>query len=90
MEIYSRMVHQQNAEEAKQTKANREAEIARRQFWDKANQFVALWGDFAKRLNEKQTFDVKLAKKLSKAFHELETSDGWPTREQLNANNRSR
>jgi hypothetical protein len=33
------------------------------------------------RLNEKQTFDVKLAKKVAKAFHELESSDGWPVRE---------
>jgi hypothetical protein len=31
-------------------------------------------------LNDKQTFDAKLALKLSKAFHELEMSDGWPIR----------
>jgi hypothetical protein len=42
--------------------------------------------DFASRLNENQTVDVKLARKLSKAFHELETSNGWPVKlESLNA-----
>jgi hypothetical protein len=57
--------------------------IMRFQFNQKANRFVALWGDFVQRLNDQQTVDAKLAKKLSKAFHELEASDGWPLREAM-------
>jgi hypothetical protein len=29
-------------------------------------------------LNEKKTFNAKLAKQVAKAFHDLEKSDGWP------------
>jgi hypothetical protein len=42
--------------------------------------FVELWTDFENHLNDKEIFDAKLAKKLAKAFHELETSDRWPVR----------
>ncbi len=66
----------------RQTAAHDEA-IARFQFNQKAKRFVALWGDFVQRLNDQQTVDAKLAKKLSKAFHELEASDGWPLREAM-------
>jgi hypothetical protein len=90
LEFLSRTIQERNAEETRQAAAAREVEIARVQFREKANQFVALWGDFASRLNDKQMFDVKLAKKLAKAFHELETSEGWPVRDQTVASNRSK
>ena len=54
--------------------------FARQQFLERANKFVALWTEFAHKANDKQIFDVKLAKQLTKAFHDLEKSDGWPIR----------
>jgi len=80
MEIFSRSVRQAHEEKARQIAEKQAEQLARLQFREKANKFVALWEDFVSRLNEKQTFDVKLAKKVAKAFHELESSDGWPVR----------
>jgi len=83
LELLNRSMDDRSVEDARRAAIARDEEFARLQFLAKANQFVALWGDFASRLNEKQTFDVKLAKKLAKAFHELETSEGWPIRDQM-------
>jgi hypothetical protein len=90
MEFINHFVQQGNEEVERSAAAARAEKFARLQFLQKANKFVVLWGDFAGRLNDTQTFDAKLAKKLSKAFHELETSDGWPIREPLNAYNRDK
>lgn len=49
-----------------------------RQFIQKANSFVRIWTEFTKEYNEKKTFNAKLASKLTRAFHELETSSSWP------------
>ena len=49
-----------------------------RQFIEKANAFVRTWTAFAKEYNERKTFNVKVAAKLTRAFHELETSNSWP------------
>jgi hypothetical protein len=81
MELFRQSVQDHNDVTLRQAAAARQEEIARFQFMTKANHFVKLWGDFMHRLNEQQTFDTKLAKKMSKAFHELETSDGWPLRD---------
>ena len=78
MEIFARSVQTANQEVARHVAEKRVEELERKQFRDKAARFVMLWDDFVTRINEKQTFDVKLAKQLSKAFHELEKSDGWP------------
>jgi len=48
------------------------------EFYLKARHFVDLWRAFAAELNEKKTVNIKLAKQISKAFHEMEKSDGWP------------
>jgi hypothetical protein len=56
--------------------ARQAAEAA--EFYSKARHFVDLWQKFARELNDKQTFDAKLALKISKAFHDMEHSDGWP------------
>ncbi len=80
MRLFADAIRDGNENAVRQAANERAEEVARRQFWEKANRFVALWGDFAAHLNEKQAFDAKLARKLSKAFHELETSDGWPVR----------
>ncbi len=81
MELFRQSVRDNNDETLHQAAAARQEQIARLQFMAKANHFVKLWGDFVCRLNDKQTFDAKLAKKISKAFHELEMSDGWPLRD---------
>jgi hypothetical protein len=52
--------------------------VAAQEFYTKAKQFVDLWEMFAAELNHKKTFNAKLAKQISKAFHDLEKSDGWP------------
>ena len=80
MEFFTRSVREGREDQARHAAATRAQEVARREFQEKADKFVALWGDFATRLNQQQVFDAKLAKKLSKAFHELEKSDGWPVR----------
>jgi hypothetical protein len=84
MELFRRAARENNAAVTRQATAAGEARIARAQFCAKANHFVELWMDFTNHLNDKQIFDAKLAKKPSKAFHELETSDGWPVREAVN------
>jgi hypothetical protein len=52
--------------------------VAVQEFYSKARHFVDLWQAFASELNDKKTVNIKLAKQISKAFHELEKSDGWP------------
>ena len=56
----------------------REAQYRERQFMDKVNKFVRTWSRFALLYNERKAFDIKTAKELSKAFHELENSGDWP------------
>jgi hypothetical protein len=62
--------NKKKAEAAKESAAAQE-------FYARAEQFVQLWEAFAGQLNQKKTFNAKLAKQVSKAFHELEKSDGW-------------
>ena len=60
-------------------KANTAKEaVAIQEFYSKARHFVDLWQAFASELNDKKTVNAKLAKQISKAFHDLEKSDGWP------------
>jgi hypothetical protein len=66
-------------ERAEVASAERQDErFQERQFMQKANAFVRMWTEFAKTYNEKQAFDATLASKLTRAFHELETSTCWP------------
>ena len=55
-------------------------EWLRSDFVHKANNFARLWARFAARSNEKNSFDVNLAKKLDKAFSELRKTEGWPAK----------
>jgi hypothetical protein len=55
----------------------REAEYRENQFIQKTSAFVQLWSQFATEYNEKGAFNLKLAQEISKAFHELERSEGW-------------
>ena len=66
--------------EAPKRAASAKEQEAVREFYSKAKRFVELWQALAAELNGKKTFNAKLAKEVSKAFHELEKSDGWPVR----------
>jgi hypothetical protein len=55
-------------------------EWLRSDFVHKANNFARLWARFAARSNEKNSFDVDLARKLDKAFTELRKTEGWPAK----------
>jgi hypothetical protein len=63
---------------ARQAAARRQTEEKLREFYDKAQRFVGLWKKLTADLNDQKTFNVKLAKQVSQAFHDLEKSDGWP------------
>ena len=58
-----------------QHKAARQKE---QQFWMKTERFIDSWTALAREYNDKGTFNVKKAKQVSKAFHDLEKSEGWP------------
>ena len=53
----------------------RQADLVR-----KANKFALLWAQFTAGVNTGQTFDTKLAKKLEKAFSDLQKAQGWPNK----------
>jgi hypothetical protein len=55
-------------------------EWLRSDFVRKANNFARLWARFAAQSNEKNSFDIDLAKKLDKAFSELRKTEGWPAK----------
>ncbi len=63
---------------ARQAAARRQAEEKLREFYAKADHFVSLWKKLTQDMNEQKIFNVKLAKEVSKAFHDLEKSEGWP------------
>jgi len=56
------------------------AQKVERQFVVKANRFTKAWENFVREYNAKRAFNVKTAREASKAFHELEKSEGWRTR----------
>ena len=56
----------------------RQAEWRQSDLVRKANKFALLWAQFTAEVNARHTFDVKLAKKLDKAFNDLQNAQGWP------------
>lgn len=64
--------------DAQQKAASAKEAAATAEFYSKARHFVDLWQALAAELNDRRTFNVKLAKQVSKAFHDMEKSDGWP------------
>jgi hypothetical protein len=56
----------------------RQAEWRQSDLVRKANKFALLWAQFTAEANAQHTFDVKLAKKLEKAFGDLQKAQGWP------------
>lgn len=65
-------------ESERQAEARRETQEKFREFYAKAQNFVDLWRKFTLEMEDRKTFNVKLAKQVSKAFHDMEKSDGWP------------
>jgi hypothetical protein len=55
-----------------------EARHKEMQFWLKANRFVQTWTLLAREYNDRGAFNVKQARAASKAFHDLEKTEGWP------------
>ena len=55
-----------------------EAQGKEREFLLKADKFVQAWSVLTREYKEKGGFNVKEAKEVSKAFHDLEKSEGWP------------
>jgi hypothetical protein len=55
-----------------------EARQKEHEFWLRTDKFVKLWTSLAREYNEKGTFNMKTAKQISKAFHDLEHTEGWP------------
>jgi hypothetical protein len=55
-----------------------DAQYKEKQFRLKTQVFVDLWTALAREYKEKGAFNMKLAQEVSKAFHALEKSEGWP------------
>jgi hypothetical protein len=55
-----------------------QAQLHERQFVNRANHVAALWTQFTKDYNEKHAFNAKVAREISKAFHDLEKDENWP------------
>ncbi len=80
-ELYLRSAATDTARAKQEAAAQAEVEYQRRIFYSKAKHFVELWKKMTKQMNERDAVDVKLARKVSSAFHDLEKSEGWPIRE---------
>lgn len=61
-----------------QEQARRAAQYSEQQFIRKANNFTRIWGAFIRDYNEKKAVNIRITREASKAFHDLERSDGWP------------
>jgi hypothetical protein len=64
-------------EAERQFAEHKAAQQKEQQFWMKTEKFIDSWTALAREYNDKGTFNVKRAKEVSKAFHDLEKSEGW-------------
>ena len=65
-------------EPERQLAQHKAAQQKERKFWMKTQKFIESWTALAREYNDKGTFNVKKAQQVSKAFHDLEKSEGWP------------
>jgi hypothetical protein len=77
-ELVNRQLEQQRDRAEIEAAERREEQYRELQFLERANTFVRMWSAFAKEYNEKKTFNAKTADKITRAFHELESSMDWP------------
>ncbi len=65
--------------QAEQTmEARLQAQLSERQLRDRMNRIAEVWRGFVEEYNTRRTFNIRKAKELSKAFHELESNEPWP------------
>ncbi len=78
--VYQRLLFTADSptEAEQQLAQHRAARQKEQQFWMKTEKFIASWTALAHEFNEKGAFNMKMAKEVSKAFHDLEKSEGWP------------
>ena len=62
----------------KEIAERRYAQYLEQQFVSKMNRFIALWKALAEDYNTRSAFNIKLAREVTKAFHDLENGEGWP------------
>jgi hypothetical protein len=77
-ELMLRGLEQGPAQVEKEIAERRYAQCLEHQFISKMNRFVMLWRALAEEYNAKSVFNVKLAREVAKAFHDLENGEGWP------------
>jgi hypothetical protein len=78
LELVNRQMEEQRRRQEVESAERREEQFQQHQFLERANAFVQMWSAFAKEYNERKTFNVKTAEKITRAFHQLETSKDWP------------
>ena len=79
-QIAFREFENRRSEIERQIALRRNAQYLESQFISKVNRFVQSWRTLVEEYNDKKVFNLKMAGEVSKAFHDLETSDGWPKR----------
>ena len=77
-ELILRGLDQHSPEVEREIAERKYARYLEQRFVAKMNRFVMLWRAFVEEYNTKSAFNVKLAAEMTKAFHELESGDGWP------------
>ena len=86
-ELDFREFEQQRSHVDQEIALRRHAQYLEAQFIAKVNRFAALWSDLVREYNEKKVFNIKIAAEVTKAFHEIEISDGWLKRSAGNKRN---
>lgn len=78
MELTREWALRSRADEGSRERAERvNAAYRRWAFQRKLTRFVDAWNQFARRYTQGQTFDLKLASEVDKAFAELKKDEGW-------------
>jgi len=77
-ELMLRAAEQRESQVEKEIAERRSAQYLEQQFVAKMNRFVVLWTALAEEYNAKSVFNIKLATEVAKAFHDIETAEGWP------------
>ena len=74
---FSGLLHAESAAE-KEVAERRDGRRREYEFLRKIAGFTKSWSALAREYNRKGTFNVKTANEVSKAFHDLEKTEGWP------------
>jgi len=77
-ELAFREIEHRRSSVERETALRRHAQYLETQFIAKMNRFVALWGALVHDYNEKKVFNIKMAGDVTKAFRDIESSEGWP------------